>query len=219
MDESQKENPASEAPKADGPAKGKKGLPVAVVVVIVVAILGLVGGGYYFWTHKTRTYSEGGVTYKVTGDEKNATIKSEDGTQTNIGDKVKLPSNWPKNVPIYPDSTLTMASAKDGSDFAATMTTKDKTAAIITWYKAEVQKQGWKLFIVPGSEKYNDDNFTFENDTMAGTVVVMGEDSEATRSVTISGSVEGKSLKPTDAEVQQQSEALQNLEQLSPPSE
>ena len=72
---------------------------------------------------------------KVTVKEGNTTITS--------GGNVQVPSSFPKDVPVYPN-TQVLNSMSAGDIVHLTLISKDNMEKIIASYKEQMSKQGWK---------------------------------------------------------------------------
>lgn len=74
-------------------------------------------------------------------------IQTKEGTY-NAGNN-QLPEDWPKDAPIYAGATIQFsgsanpATGKPGA--AAVLVTSDSVADVVTYYKAELKKQGWTI--------------------------------------------------------------------------
>jgi hypothetical protein len=72
------------------------------------------------------------------------TIKSKDGENSvSAGDNVKLPADFPNDVPIYKPSTLKYATESSKKNYSVAATTSSEPTAVIGYYNTELPKQGW----------------------------------------------------------------------------
>jgi hypothetical protein len=69
-------------------------------------------------------------------------LKTKDGNVT-YGDNVKLPSDFPKDVPLHESAKVVMASSQETS--ASYLGTSTETVETITaWYWKALEEKGWK---------------------------------------------------------------------------
>jgi len=125
-----------------------------LIVVGVVLLAAIVVGGWYFYGNKKGTIiGEDGSKIKYTTDGKTTTAKSENGTFA-TGENVKIPSDFPKNLPVYSGIKLEMAwsgsmnendseSENIKAGYAGTIAKPCKE--VFEWYKTELPKAGWKI--------------------------------------------------------------------------
>jgi tRNA/tmRNA/rRNA uracil-C5-methylase (TrmA/RlmC/RlmD family) len=76
---------------------------------------------------------QGGTT-RVTTSEGTVTV----GTQ-------ELPSDWPKDVAMYPGSIIQVAGTVTGQGNGALFLTNDSKENVLKFYQAELVKEGWKI--------------------------------------------------------------------------
>lgn len=71
-------------------------------------------------------------------------VKTEDGSYST---STTLPTDWPKDVSVYPGATLKYSGTNNlenrGSEFGAVFTTKDSGQLVYDYYKKELPQQGW----------------------------------------------------------------------------
>ncbi len=109
------------------------------------------------------------VEYDAKGN--NVTVKTADGSVVVSGDGVKLPEDFPKDVPVYPGAKIASAvsSAQSGtSGHMVTLETSDSPDKIATFYKAKFS--GWQVKMEMSS---------------GGGKVLLLESPDAKRSVTV----------------------------------
>jgi len=129
----------------------QKNVLIVVGVVLLAAIA--VGGWYFYENTRGTVIGEDGSKIKYTTDGKTTTAKSENGTFA-AGENVKIPSDFPKNLPVYSGIKLDMAwngnmdendpeseNIKAGYTGTIMKTCKD----VSEWYRAELEKLGWKV--------------------------------------------------------------------------
>ncbi|MBU2613711.1 hypothetical protein KJ925_04660 [Patescibacteria group bacterium] len=70
----------------------------------------------------------------------------ESGMTASYGENVKLPDDFPSDVPMYPDATLTGVtfSRNDGVSGWVTMTSSDDVSKLVAWYADEAKGKGWE---------------------------------------------------------------------------
>lgn len=70
------------------------------------------------------------------------TVKSSDGKATIVtGENVEIPSDFPKDVPVYQGAKIQMALKEAGHTLR--LTSSDSVDKITEYYKKEVAGQGW----------------------------------------------------------------------------
>ncbi|MCR4412295.1 MAG: hypothetical protein NUV77_07700 [Thermoguttaceae bacterium] len=115
----------------------------------IATVLVLIAGCLVPGCRKSTTYkAEDGTRATVTERGKNTevTIEGKDGAKVRLssGGNVALPEGFPKDVPIYPGSTVTLSvSTKDGAQVG--LKTADPRAKVAEFYKAQLKSQGWEI--------------------------------------------------------------------------
>ncbi len=113
-------------------------------------------------------------------------IKDEQGNEFSVKQNKELPSNWPNNVPYYKKGTIDQSSVMDlpgGRTFSLSINTEDKLDEVISYYKAEFEKEGFKTNL----EMTNEENslLGFQTDELSATVGISNNDRrEITQTVT-----------------------------------
>ena len=88
-------------------------------------------------------------------DDNTITYETDEGT-TSWGEGAELPSDWPKDVPVYKDATVTSSSSYlEDETYTATLATDDSHASVVSYYESEIAKQGWTV----------DDTYEFSDST------------------------------------------------------
>ena len=77
---------------------------------------------------------------------KNLTVTGADGEgMFTAGEDVKLPSDFPKSVPIYGGATIKSVVTVPGEEGAnVVLETSDSPTTVRDWYKKEAEAKGWK---------------------------------------------------------------------------
>ncbi len=95
----------------------------------------------------------------VNSADNSLTITSEEGTMS-FGSS-ELPKNFPTDVPLYAQKTLTFShvgSGEDADSASATFETDDSVDKVSDWYKAQIESNGWTIDATDtwgsGAEKY-----------------------------------------------------------------
>ena len=122
----------------------KRLLYVSALCVVGVALLVLMSG--------CQTAAEKAVE-QVTGvqvDEEgdSVTVETEEGKATVGGEGTDIPSDWPSDVPIYPDTTVVSTvdyEVSGAKNMGVTLDSTDDAKTINDWYVDEVEKNGWKV--------------------------------------------------------------------------
>ena len=87
--------------------------------------------------------SEDGQDADVQLTEEGISIKSKDGQfSMSSGENVKLPDNFPEDIPLYPEAQLRMTtSSADG--MSVSQTTPDPVSTVAEKLKSNMTKNGW----------------------------------------------------------------------------
>lgn len=144
--------------------KKNKSLPIVAIVIVVVVLLA--GVNFYFSRYKKgviRTMDNQLVKYQQNGEQ--IKVEAEQGNLV-VGGDVKLPSDFPKNIPVYPKSKLTSAMAGEAPGYTAE--TKDDFGTVVKWYQEELTKNGWKVIAEDES------GLLVQNSNSTGSLVIMG---------------------------------------------
>lgn len=166
------QNPTGQGGQLGQPPQ-KSGNKTVLIIVIVVVALGIIAlaGGYFatkFFKAKIsqkvgekigenmmeKVIEQGtGQKADVNADGETVSIKTGEGTMTASGEgTIKLPSDFPTDVFVYPDakitfSTSTPANAADGTKagFMIAYGISQSASDVVAKYKAEMAKNGWTL--------------------------------------------------------------------------
>ena len=87
-----------------------------------------------------------GETVQYDAKGKSVTVKEKDGSVVVSGEGVKIPEDFPKDVPVYPGSKLSSAvsAAQSGSaGHMVTLQTADPPAKVAAFYKSKFS--GWQV--------------------------------------------------------------------------
>lgn len=122
---------------------------------------------------------------KLNLDEGGAVVKDEKGGETKVGEKVSLPEGWPKDVPVYPDSSFTISSkTKNGetgkNEFSVWGTaTKGSAKDVYNWYKSKFS--GWEFSTDQYTESGEGDlAFLYIQNNSYEVSITIGQSEEAT---------------------------------------
>jgi len=182
-------NTASKEPK-------KKSNTALIVIIIIAAILiGLVLVGRLVSKIIAEKVTNGvlsrvtGQNVNVSGDGKNITVKTDKGDLT-INSGGSLPSDFPKDFPVYPGAKLTgsfSANGTNGEDskgVSVVWETMDEASKVGTYYKSSLVSAGYTI-----STEYSQADsttLTFEKGNVSGFMgVAKGSDSKTAISVTM----------------------------------
>jgi hypothetical protein len=128
-----------------------KQILIAIGIILLVAII--IGGWYFYGNKKEIIIGEDGSKIKYTTDGKITTAESENGIFA-TGENVKIPSNFPKNMPVYSGIKLGMVwngnmnendSESENIKAGYVGTIAKPCKEIFEWYKTELLKDGWKI--------------------------------------------------------------------------
>lgn len=122
---------------------------VGIVLLLVVAC-SLVG------CRKSRTYTaKDGTQATVTesGKGSQVTIEGKEGKVQMSGEGgLALPEGFPKDIPIYPGSTVTM-SVKVEDGMQVTLKTGDPASKAADFYKEKLKADGWAIEMTANTEE------------------------------------------------------------------
>ncbi len=152
------------------------------VILIVIAILGAIFGGIII----KKLIS--GVVQQKTGVQVNIDdinkgkltyTDPKTGQTLNIGSN-KIPDNFPKDFPIYPESTITSSlsgnAAEKNSGFWLTLTTNDNTNKVTSFYKENLETNGWQTQTTAGSQ--NGTNWAVTKKNLSGYITITTADNQ-----------------------------------------
>jgi len=151
----------------------KSGNKNVLIIVAVVILAALVFAGYSYTTKKflfTKSGTIDGVKYKSDGKE--TTLSGEEGNLT-VGDDVKLPKDFPSNIPVHPKGKITLVSSKSPEATWIALEVKDSLSNVKNWYKTESVKKGWKIWA-------EDDAMLTLTGEKVGASVIFSEDNGVT---------------------------------------
>jgi len=160
--------PAQQQPGQQQPKGSNKTVLIIVAVVVVFGIVALVGGyfvmrglrakvsetiGQKMGENMLEKAIEQGTGQKadVSADGKTVSVKTNEGTMAASQEgTIKLPSDFPSDIFIYPDakitfSTSTPANATEGTkaSFMIAYSTNQSVADVVAKYNEEMVKNGW----------------------------------------------------------------------------
>lgn len=73
-------------------------------------------------------------------------VRTEEGDDLEVKyDKKSLVAGFPKEIPIYAPSQVTMSQILKDKNALATLSTKDDPAAVVTFYKNSMASNGWSM--------------------------------------------------------------------------
>lgn len=113
------------------------------LIVIILVVLGAVFSGIIIKKLITGAIREKtGVQVNVDNLQqgKLSYVDPKTGASLNIGSN-KIPDTFPKDFPIYPNSTVT--SSWVSNNFELTLTTKDNIDKVISYYQENLKSNGW----------------------------------------------------------------------------
>lgn len=131
--------------------KPKQAFPPIFLIIGAIVLAVLAGGVYYLISKKSLpiTTDNGKIQYQATQNGQELVTKGKDGVIMITGENVKLPSDYPGDLPQYPGSKNTMVSYKpdDHTMMSIMGTTSDSANKIISWYTTQLKKSGWTVEI------------------------------------------------------------------------
>lgn len=117
-------------------------------------------------------------------------VTGENGAKFSMGENLKLPENFPSDVPVYGSVSIksTTVDPSKGSAFLI-MTSKDKAEDVIAWYKNEAKSKGWtqKSYMELRAGSYIASYENGKKETFAVTIAQDEEGNETSITVTRSG--------------------------------
>lgn len=200
---------------AQQPAPQKSSNKTVLIILAVVVVFGIVAlvGGYFVLKGLKNKVSQKigqkigenmmekaieqstGQKADVSADGKTVNVKTGEGAMAASEEgTIKLPSDFPSDVFVYPDakitfSTSTPANAADGTkaSYMIAYTVNQSVADVVAKYKAEMAKNGWTV----GTEANYGAmmvNFKKENKDILLTVSDSQGDKTGTTGVSVTGS-------------------------------
>lgn len=89
---------------------------------------------------------DGSVIIKGNENSGHIKIKTDEGEDIEVTyNKDKLTEGFPKDVPIYSPSRVTMSQVLKGKNAVATLSTKDDTSKVALFYKNALPEKGWSI--------------------------------------------------------------------------
>lgn len=128
---------------------GSKNVLYIIIGVLVILLI----GGYFMRGNfgMMRSVNVGGYNAEVNKKlDGSTTYKSDYGTVTTNSNT--LPKNWPSDVPVYTNGTISQSTSSDmmGTNASqVTFTTSDSTQTILDFYKGGLASSGW-VSLYPG---------------------------------------------------------------------
>lgn len=155
--------------------KSRKGFSIVFAVVIgVVVLTGVIGVMMAVNNNKLKTsadLAEGPIPKSVTEKNTKSVPVADSGTQSQA-----TPS---KNLPQYPGSRITdSTTSAEGSsldmEMESTMDANALSVKVLTYYKQELPKLGWKIGVREGAYSETPGLLLFYNDKYDGTLGAIG---------------------------------------------
>ncbi len=167
-------------------------LIAAVIFTVAVLAIASLGGCAKIGTKLVESVlekaSDGSADINL--DNGGVTVKDENGSQTQIGENLKLPEGWPSETPLYPDVKLSWSSKTKNSDTgknefsvlgeASKVPAKD----IYNWYKDKFGS-GWEVVTDQFTESSDGDFAVLGFKSSKYEVTVMVTSSKDVTSVTM----------------------------------
>ncbi len=102
--------------------------------------------------------ADGGVDLDIDTDKEGITVRTEDGSGgIKIGSHAGIPSNWPKDIPIYQSAQVMMTNSRGDEGFQLMLQTRDTVAKVTKFYRQKITAEGWKeeQFMTMGTDMNN----------------------------------------------------------------
>lgn len=123
-----------------------RGVRLAVVVLLALGVVVLTGCAKVA-EKATEAAVEKATGVKVDQSGENVTVTTDEGEAT-LSSEAKLPADFPADVPLYDNATITSAmtnKADEGMTFIVAATSDDDAATIFEWYKKAFEDKGWEI--------------------------------------------------------------------------
>lgn len=132
---------------------------------------------------------------KTTGKVTEKTIENQTGGKTDINSKEgQLPSNFPKDVPIYPGAKPAgswTSTTKDERGVLVTLETNDGKNKVVSFYSAELPKNGWTIETTTNTDEGV--MYIIKKNTRTGWVTITAEKNGKTTIGIVVGDQQGES--------------------------
>ncbi|MBI2798486.1 DUF4190 domain-containing protein [Candidatus Saccharibacteria bacterium] len=118
--------------------EGGKGLAVASIVISIVIMIGgllIVWGAFFAIQNAAKKAG-------VDVGNGSVSVKGNNGESLSVGGNVKIPDDFPSNVPIYKPSDA-VAALKTNNGYNVTLATNDSAQKVSDFYKSQLPANGW----------------------------------------------------------------------------
>jgi hypothetical protein len=115
--------------------EGGKGLAIASIVISTVFIVLQIA--FIILAMTVVNFSNG-----ITSGTKSFSF-NKNGNSLSIGGNLSVPSGFPSDVPIYPNSKIVLSTKTNNSEYAVTFTNSDPKSKISEYYKIQMESNGW----------------------------------------------------------------------------
>lgn len=113
-----------------------------LIIFILLVLLGLLFSGVIIRKLISGTItSQTGVVQTNTNNQGQSYVDPKTGATINLGVN-KIPDNFPKDFPIYPNSVVT--TSQTGSGFWLTLNTGDEPEQVAKFYQSQLSANGWQ---------------------------------------------------------------------------
>ena len=118
--------------------------PMILCLVLLTVLFFMAGCGKSPEERAIEKLVQKGTGGKVNVDMSQGKVTVKDGNTTvTSGGNVQVPSSFPKDVPVYPNTQI-LNSMTAGDIVHLTLISKEGIEKIVTSYKDQMTKQGWK---------------------------------------------------------------------------
>jgi hypothetical protein len=163
--------------------KSVLGLSIVIILTVFVALV------VFRETLKERVINTvfsriTGGAVKVGGDGENLSLQGSQGDYS--FDQGKVPDNFPKDFPIYPNAKFNgswTAKGDTGVGISVIWETEDSISDVKTYYLSEFPRVGWKV-----TSSFNSDNsstISFEKDDKSGFLGITRAEALTTISISV----------------------------------
>ncbi len=198
--EMHKETTTTTTTSSNMPAEPKSGnnmVKIIIIIVVILCLCSLCSVGAYLAATRFLVNNAGNITNDIINQGLRDAANQQSGNSTTGNSTTnglsgsdasgsfsfggELPTGFPTDVPIYPNSkvgfTSSSKSSNNGKDeYTATFTVGAKVADVVNFYKTKLPANGWTI---TAEQNFFGSSITADKDTRQATVVVLGDDSSS----------------------------------------
>lgn len=143
-----------------------------LIIILILAVLGLIFSGAIIRRLISGTITQKTGVQTTTGASGGTTFTDpKTGAVINL-DVNKIPDNFPKDFPIYPDAKVSSSYTAPNGDKGIwlTLTTSDSVEKVVAFYTEKLKSDGWTE--AASSDPTSGTIFTISKDKLAGSLLV-----------------------------------------------